>query len=73
MTSYDMIAHQAVKTAKEKHLLSTNGDPDYFTGGFDIIKKLVKKQRKNMPIRKYESKKDSYQPIEESPDEPIVR
>ena len=32
---------QAVKTAKEK--ISSNGDPDYMSGGFDIMKKLVKK------------------------------
>jgi hypothetical protein len=37
------VNRQAIKNAKEK---------DYFTGGFDIMKKLVKKQHKHQDIKK---------------------
>ena len=82
------IYSQAVKTAKEK-MLSTNGDPDYMSGGFDIMKKLVKKLRKQQKksqvqdftvmqklVKKptpIKKNKSFMQPIEYAPDEPIIR
>jgi hypothetical protein len=42
---------QAVKTAQEKMMMTSKKD-DYFTGGFDIMKKLVKKLRKDQKKKK---------------------
>jgi hypothetical protein len=62
---------QAIKTAKEK--ISSNGDPDYMSGGFDIMKKLVKKQRKHMKIRKQQGDGQMWNPLEYAPDPPFAR
>ncbi len=88
--SYESIVAQAVRTAKEKKMTSKEEGP--FTGGFDIMERLVKKLRKDQkkkaqaptqdfsvmkkliknptPVKK---NKDSMEPLEYAPDEPIAR
>jgi hypothetical protein len=63
---------QAIRTAKEK-AFSSNGDPDYMSGGFDIMKKLVKKQRKNMPVRKFDGDGRMNNPLDQYPEPPFAR
>jgi hypothetical protein len=64
-----MSYNQAVKTAQEKLMMSKEDGP--FTGGFDIMERLVKKMRKNpTPVK---TEKDSMQPLDYAPDEPFAR